>query len=129
ALTNKLRALLEIERASNDPMAVFLTVAAIEIILGKLEFGPGMTGFLFQQMVIGGLLGVAVGWLGVMIINRIHLDAAGLYPVLAMMIGLISFGLTAKLGGSGFLAIYFTGIVIGNKDVVFERGIFLFHDG
>ncbi len=129
ALTNRLRALLEIESASNDPMAVFLTVAAIEIILGKIEVGPGMTGFFFQQMVIGGMLGIAVGWLGAAIINRIHLDAAGLYPVLAMMIGLISFGLTAKLGGSGFLAIYFTGIVIGNKDVVFERGIFLFHDG
>lgn len=129
ALTDRLRALLEIESGSNDPMAVFLTVAAIEIILGKLEIGLGMSVFFFQQMVVGAIIGVAIGWVGAVIINRINLDAAGLYPVLATVIGLISFGLTAKLGGSGFLAIYFTGIVIGNKDVVFERGIFLFHDG
>jgi potassium/hydrogen antiporter len=63
------------------------------------------------------------------LINRINLSAAGLYPVLAGACGLLAFGLAATLGGSGFLAIYLAGIVIGNSRIVFQRGTFLFMDG
>src|SRR5690606_25405196 len=57
------------------------------------------------------------------------LESAGLYPVLATVIGLLSFGISANLGGSGFLAIYVTGIILGNSKIVFERGTLLLHDG
>src|SRR5690606_14563538 len=43
-------------------------------------------------------------------------------------LGLFSFGLAASFGGSGFLAVYLTGIVIGNRRPIFHRGILLFHD-
>jgi cell volume regulation protein A len=62
------------------------------------------------------------------VVNRIHLEAAGLYPVLVTTFGLLAFGLTAIAGGSGFLAVYVAGIVIGNRRIVFQRGILLFHD-
>lgn len=60
--------------------------------------------------------------------NRINLDYPGLYPLLGMAFGLLSFGLAAVLGGSGFLAVYIAGIVLGSSPIVFRRGIFLFHD-
>ena len=62
-------------------------------------------------------------------INRIHIDAAGLYPVLTGTCGILSFGVAAALGGSGFLAVYVAGIWIGNSRTVVQRGTLLFHDG
>src|SRR5690606_18324108 len=74
-------------------------------------------------------LGIVIGKLGVWLINRIALQTAGFYPILGATIGLISFSLTATLGGSGFLAIYLTGIILGSSDLVYRQGILLFHDG
>ncbi|MCP1327926.1 potassium/proton antiporter, partial [Halomonas sp. 707D4] len=70
-----------------------------------------------------------VGWVSVKLINRIHLVASGLYPVMVAACGFLSFGIAANLGGSGFLAIFLTGVVIGNRRIAFQRSIFLFHDG
>jgi potassium/hydrogen antiporter len=128
-LGERLGATLEVESGSNDPMAVFLTIALIEVILGRLDFGAGMLGSFALQMGVGAIVGLGVGRLGVLLINRINLDAAGLYPVLAGTIGIFTFGAAATLGGSGFLAVYLAGLVIGNADIVFRRGIFIFHDG
>src|SRR5690606_13255772 len=62
-------------------------------------------------------------------INRVDLDAAGLYPILTAAGGLFAYGAAATIGGSGFLAVYLAGLVIGNERLVFQRGILLFHDG
>ncbi|MFX9893348.1 cation:proton antiporter, partial [Acinetobacter baumannii] len=78
-----------------------------------------------MQMGIGAAVGLGTGWLGVRLINRIELTAAGLYPVLVTGVGLFSFGLAANLGGSGFLAVFLTGVVVGNSRFVFQRGAFL----
>jgi potassium/hydrogen antiporter len=80
-------------------------------------------------MGIGALTGVGCGWAAVRVINRVNLSAPGLYPVLAAACGLAAFGLAATLGGSGFLAIYVSGIVLGNSRLVFQSGTFRFMDG
>jgi cell volume regulation protein A len=79
-------------------------------------------------MGVGALVGLGCGWGAARVINRINLSAAGLYPLLAGACGLIAFGAAAVLGGSGFLAIYLAGIVLGNSRLVFQRGTFLFMD-
>ncbi len=81
-----------------------------------------------NQIVWGSVVGLLVGWVGSTMLKYIRLEAAGLYPVMATAFGLFSFGLAAALGGSGFLSVYLTGIVIGNRRPVFHRGILLFHD-
>lgn len=127
-LPERLTATLELESGSNDPMAVFLTVTLIEVLLGERAPGVEMLGLFVLQMGVGALVGLAVGRASVWLINGIKLDAAGLYPILAGMCGLLAFGVAAWMGGSGFLAVYLAGIVIGNSRLVFRRGIFLFHD-
>jgi potassium/hydrogen antiporter len=62
-------------------------------------------------------------------VNSVRLDAAGLYPVLTVGVALLAYGLPAYLGGSGFLAVYLAGIVMGNARLVFRRGILEAHDG
>jgi cell volume regulation protein A len=64
----------------------------------------------------------------VWVTNRINLAAAGMYPILVSGFGLLAYGAAASLGGSGFLAVYIAGIVLGNHRLVFQRGVLLFHD-
>src|SRR5690606_6817023 len=113
---------------SNDPMAIFLTVGLTEVITGAAG-SAGALGLLFVlQFGVGALVGVGVGRGAAWAVNRVNLDAAGLYPVLVSACGILAFGLAAVLGGSGFLAVYLAGIALGNSEIVFKRGILLFHD-
>lgn len=128
-LEKRLSATLEVESGSNDPMAIFLTVGVLEVLTGRLEFGPQLLSLFGLQMGVGLLAGALLGWLAVRLINAIRLDTAGLYPVLTGVCGLLAYGLAAALGGSGFLSVYVAGIWIGNSRFVFQRGSLLFHDG
>lgn len=128
-LRKRLAATLEIESGANDPMAIFLTVGVIQVLTGEMPLGPQLVVLFLQQMGIGLAVGFAAGRLTVLLINRINLAAAGLYPVLTMACGVLAFGVAAVFGGSGFLAIYIAGVVVGNSRIVFQSGTFLFHDG
>lgn len=127
-LPDRLSATLEIESGSNDPMAIFLTLGLIQILTGEADSAAALGLLFVLQFGVGTVVGLAVGRGAVWAVNRVNLDAAGLYPILAAACGVLAFGLAAVLGGSGFLAVYLAGIVLGNGDVVFRRGILLFHD-
>ncbi len=127
-LSDRLASTLEVESGSNDPMAIFLTVGFIEIITAQATPGWGLLSLFVTQIAVGTVVGLIVGWIAAKTVNRMNLNAAGLYPVLVSGFGLLSFGLAASFSGSGFLAIYLTGIVLGNSRIVFKRGILLFHD-
>lgn len=122
-IRDRVRATLEIESGSNDPMAIFLVITLLEMsAMGALQDG-WMSTFgmaLVQQFGLGIGIGVAVGYLLVLILNRFVFDA-GLYPVLVLSLVLLLFGVTSVLGGSGFMAVYAAGIVMGN--VRFRGGL------
>jgi potassium/hydrogen antiporter len=128
-LRRRLEATLEIESGSNDPMAILMTIALIQIILAGEASGWGLALFFVRQMGVGAVVGILVGRAAALLINRIELDAAGLYPVLAAVGGVLAYASAASLGGSGFLSVYVAGIVVGNARTIFQRGTFLFHDG
>jgi len=128
ALPPRLSATLEVESGSNDPMAIFLTIGCIQVLTGEMGSGWGLLWLFVTQMFVGALVGVTIGMLAVRVVNRINLGAAGLYPILVTACGMLAFGLAAWLGGSGFLAVYLAGLVIGNSHLVFKKGIFIYHD-
>ena len=127
-LSPRLTATLEVESGSNDPMAIFLTMATIALITGTAHSTAGLALLFALQFGIGGVAGIGVGYAASWVVSRINLDYPGLYPVLVLAFGLLAFGLAAVLGGSGFLAVYIAGIVLGNKSLVYRNGIFQFHD-
>ena len=127
-LPERLTATLEVESGSNDPMAIFLTIGLIGLINGEAGSAAELLLLFVTQFGVGTLVGVGVGRLAGLAVNRINLDYAGLYPLLALAFGLLAFGLAAVLGGSGFLAVYLAGIVLGSSPIVWRSGIFLFHD-
>lgn len=128
-INTRLKSILEIESASNDPMAIFLTVGLLEVITNDMPLGLGLLQLFVMQMGIGAVVGISVGWFAVRMINRINFLASGLYPVTIVAFGLLAFGVAANLNGSGFLAIFLAGVFIGNSRFTFQRSTLLFHDG
>lgn len=128
-LKQRVGATLEIESGSNDPMAVFLTIVLIELIQSD-QGNPGLVLLIefFRQMGLGALFGLAGGFGVVWLINRLEM-MPGLYPLAVLAGGLSIFGVTAVLDGSGFLAIYLAGLVVGNRPLQFRLDIKRFHDG
>ena len=127
-LKQRVSAVLEIESGSNDPMAIFLTMALLTLLTSGEAPSWRLGTFFIQQMGLGLLAGYAGGHLLVWGIDRIRL-AEGLYPLLALAGGLFVFAATASAGGSGFLAIYVAGIVLGNRPVHAAQDILSVHDG
>ncbi len=129
-LKNNLRPLLELESGSNDPMAYMLTITLISII--NVGGDPNYLMVLLNiliQLVVGSLLGYFLGRFSVVIINRIRMDNASLYPVLLLITGIFIFSVTYYLKGNGYLAVYIAGLVIGNSRFAHKRTSMNFMDG
>ena len=128
-LNERVSATLEIESGSNDPMAIFLTLLMVTLIgnAGENNVGPALL-LLVEQFGIGSIAGLIGGVAVVALANRMRL-APPLYPLLVAAGGIAVFSATNALGGSGFLAIYLTGVVIGNRPVRMMPMILQVHDG
>ena len=129
ALKRRVGATLELESGSNDPMAIFLTVILLEALMaGKTALDWPVLLALGTQFSIGAMGGIAGGALMVWLLNRLDL-ATSLYPLLASALALLTFAVTTALDGSGFLAIYIAGLVLGNRQVQSAQNILRMHDG
>jgi cell volume regulation protein A len=82
-----------------------------------------------KGMALGAVCGYTAGKLMVFVINKINLDVAGLYPVLAMALMFFTFSFTDTIGGNGFLAIYSAAILVGNSNLIHKKSLIKFFDG
>jgi len=115
ALNERVRATLELESGSNDPMAIFLVLVLIEAFTTDTPFSAGpLLVMFFQQFGIGLAGGLILGRLLAEIVARLHL-AEGLYALLIASGGLLAFAAVNAVGGSGFLTIYLVGVVVGQR--------------
>lgn len=124
-----LRHLIEAESGSNDPMAVFLTFAAITAVLVPHTSVLTHIGHFFLEMGLGAAFGYAGGKGTVYIINHVRLQWEGLYPVLSIALVLLFFAVCSGVGGNGFLGVYVAGLVVGNTTLIHRRSLLMFHDG
>ncbi|MFB4165633.1 potassium/proton antiporter [Alteribacillus sp. JSM 102045] len=125
----KMGATLEAESGTNDPMAVFLTLAFIELIVIEGTNIWMLIPNFFWQMGIGLALGLLLGKIASFSINRINLESSGLYPIFSVAFALLTYSITAFAGGSGFLAVYVAALVIGNSELTYRYSIFQFNEG
>jgi cell volume regulation protein A len=108
---------------------VLLVLGFIEWILHP-DFGiEGMVELVAQQLGIGLVAGLAVGWLATQAFARVRLGSPGLYPVASLATVALAFGSADALGGSGFLAVYLAGLTLGSADIPARRTVTAFHEG
>jgi potassium/hydrogen antiporter len=130
-LKERTSATLEIESGSNDPMAIFLTITMVQILQisdSGASLGWTVVQELLSQIGLGLAIGLAGGYLLTLLLKTLRLTPS-LYPLLTLAGGLSIFGGTTVLDGSGFLAIFITGVMIGNTPPPFSNDVRRFHDG
>lgn len=116
-LGRRVGSVIEIESATNDPAAVFLTVLLVELLTSNMADPGFMVMFgVLRELVVGAALGVGGGFALVALLNRVDLPG-GLHPVMVVGVAVLLFALTSLLHGSGFLAVYLAGLVVGNRPV------------
>lgn len=114
-LNDRVKATLEIESGANDPMAILLVTVMVQMIVtpgGQDGWAYGVMAF--QQMGFGLIAGALGGVVLARLLARLRM-AEGLYALLILSGGLIVFGATNAIGGSGFLAVYVAGLIVGNR--------------
>lgn len=129
ALKTNLRATLELESGSNDPVAYVLTIAFLTLVINQDQSLFSIIPLFLQQMIFGGIAGFVFGKLSKFIINKIKLSYEGLYPVLVISLMFVTFSVTDFVGGNGFLAIYICAVYLGNQDLIHKKTIFKMFDG
>jgi len=120
---------LEGESGMNDPVAVLLVLGFIEWIQDPAYGLADLAALFAQQISIGLAVGVAAGFLGVELVRRARLASDGLYPVATLAIVAIAFGCADVAQGSGFLAVYLAGLVLGSREIPARRTVVAFHEG
>jgi cell volume regulation protein A len=127
--SERINATLEVESGVNDPVAVFLTTSIVALLqAGANPSAMAIIADLAREMGLGAVVGIGGGFALVRLINRLEL-AAGLYPVLVLASGLAIFAGTQLVDGSGYLAVYLAGIIIGNAQLRAARLVSRFLDG
>lgn len=114
-LNERVQATLEIESGANDPMAILLVTALVGMLLQPETATVGSFAWMLaSQLGLGAILGLAGGWVLSRLMARLTLPD-GLYALLILSGGTLIFAATNLLNGSGFLAVYLAGIVVGNR--------------
>src|SRR5215211_153301 len=119
--------ILESESGANDPVGIAL-------LIGILEFATSDDGSIWmiaQEFVVAMAVGLAFGWLGARVLlylmRNVSLPREGLYPLRVLALGAVIYGVASLLHGSGFLAVFVAGLLIGDSPAPYKREIENFH--
>lgn len=127
SLANNLKPLLEFESGSNDPMAVFLTLGVIGLIIGQIN-PVGLVFDFFKQMILGIVFGFLIAKATALIINKIKLEYDSLYVVITLASVLFTYSFITIIGGNGFIGVYVCGLAMAAMKFVNKKTLIKFHD-
>lgn len=125
ALKYNTDSLLEIESGSNDPMSYMLTTVAIALLGGQSISIPFL---LAQQLVIGGVCGVVMGWLAVKLLHQQLLPSQQSHTIFLLSVMVLAYAIPAQFNGNGYLSVYLCGIWIGNANLPQKKYLVHFFD-
>ncbi len=128
SLPNRLGSTIEIESAANDPMAILLTTVAVAGLSSGDAFGAEAVLLLAWQFCAGPVVGYLTGRGAVELYNRLVPEDRGYYYILFLATGLLTYGIADAIRGSGMLAVFTTGFVMGNRSFVHKQGVLNFSE-
>ncbi len=119
--------ILEGESGANDPVGIALMASLIAA--GGLSAGAfaKVGGEFLLQMGVGAAVGMAGGAALLWFTRRVPLPSEGLYPLRTLGCALLIFAVATLAHGSGFLAVFAAGIVLGDARAPYKREIERFH--
>jgi potassium/hydrogen antiporter len=119
--------ILEGESGANDPVGIALLVSLLAA--GSLSGGAlvQVGGEFVLQMGVGAAFGLIGGRALLWSMRRISLPSEGLYPLRTLASVLVLYGATTIAHGSGFLAVFVAGIVLGDERAPFKKEVERFH--
>ena len=115
-LRARISSLLELESGLNDPVTALLVIFLVDLRIGDAGVADAVV-LLGKQALIGAAGGLLAGRAAVLLLRRLPLPSAGLAPVLATGVALAGYTGSTALGGSGLLAAYLAGLVVGSARV------------
>jgi cell volume regulation protein A len=115
ALKPSLSGTLEAESGINDAPVIILVM----LLSDPHESASALevAGLMLYELGAGAAIGLALGWLGTMVLRRAALPASGLYPIAVMTFSVLAYAGGAVVHASGFLAVFLAALVLGNSDV------------
>lgn len=131
-LKHNLRPLLEVESGANDPMAYILTITLIGIVTaGETKEISALTiaQEIVVQLIVGAVMGFALGKAAVALMRKAKLTNESLYPIMILTFCIFIFAVTYYMKGNSYLAVYMGGLMIGNSKFVRKRQTKSFFDG
>jgi len=120
--------ILEGEAGANDPVGIALLASLLTVgPAAGLDAVGGIALEFMVQLTVGAVVGVAGGALLVWFMRRVPLPGEGLYPLRVLAGALAIYGAATVAHGSGFLAVYVAGILLGDERAPYKREIERFH--
>jgi potassium/hydrogen antiporter len=129
SLPRRLQLTLEGEAGFNDPVAVVLVLVMIEVVRRPGYQPLEAVWFLVRELGVGLIIGWVVGRLAPRALRRIAGGAPGVELVASFAVAAIAFGVAGSLEGSGFLAVYITGLALGDAELPERPSVLAFHGG
>ncbi|MGO4255158.1 potassium/proton antiporter [Marmoricola sp. RAF53] len=125
-LPRRLSSVLEAESGLNDaPTVVLVTVVS----MGGHHSFAGFVGEVLLELVVGAVIGLAIGFGGAWLMRRAALPSSGLYPLAVLSMSVLAYALAATIHGSGFAAVYVAALVLGNSDLPHRAATRSFSEG
>lgn len=127
SVNSRLASIVEVESAANDPMAIISTTFILHWLVVGGDQDSVQTLFIFFWQLLGGIgLGLGIGYIGCLLLNKIKNIDRGYYYIFMIGIILLGFGLADILQASGMLSVFFAGYIMGNKRFPYKRDISTF---
>jgi cell volume regulation protein A len=121
--------ILEGESGANDPVGIALMLGMIELATHADATFWVVVRVFAEQMSIGLAIGVAGGLLERFVMQRVTLPSAGLYTLRTLALAGLVYGVATVAHGSGFLAVFVAGLIVGDLRAPFTAEIRVFQDG
>lgn len=120
--------ILEGESGANDPVGIAIMVSLLAATGGGMDAVWGGLGEFALQMLIGAVVGVAGGW-ALTKLMRIRLPNESLYSLRTIACAALIYAVATLLSGSGFLAVFLAGILIGDIRAPYKQEVERFTSG